>query len=166
MNVSTKSASCPTSNNRAQCFCKRILSPLASVNSLLSSITEFIFSTHRASTSLSKTIYLRSFLSVGLLISRKMQDNNPSVQSLVTGSSVPYSSTTVHALAFITYSLVEIPRLKEEKTYWMGGCVGSNTSWTKTRDGYIKTSTLGGGANQNESSVILSSTPSILERIE
>lgn len=47
-----------TSNSRAQWFCKRILSPLARVRSLLSSITEFIFSTHRASTSPSNRMYL------------------------------------------------------------------------------------------------------------
>lgn len=107
-----------TSNSKAQCFWSRILSPLASVKSLLSSITEFMFSTHRASTSLSNTMYLRSFLSVGLLISRKIQDSRPSVQSRVTGSSVPYSSTTVHALAFITYSLVGILRLQGIVVQW------------------------------------------------
>ena len=104
-----------TSNRSAQCFCSRILSPLANVSSLLSSMTEFIFSTHNASTSPSKTIYLRSFFSVGLLMSRNMQDNRPSVQSRVTGSRVPYSSITEQALAFSVYSFVGIPNLEKIK---------------------------------------------------
>ena len=59
----------PTSKSRAQCFCRRIRSPFAKVKRRLSSITEFMFSTHKASTSPSNTMYLFSFLSVGLLIS-------------------------------------------------------------------------------------------------
>jgi hypothetical protein len=78
-----------TSKRSAQCFCSRILSPFANVSNLLSSITEFIFSTHSASTSPSNTIYFRSFFSVGLLMSRNIQDKRPSVQSRVTGSRVP-----------------------------------------------------------------------------
>ena len=85
----------PTSKSRAQCFWSRIRSPLARVRSLLSSMTEFMFSTHRASTSPSNRMYFLSFLSVGLLISRKMFDNNPSVQSLVVGSRIPYNSMTL-----------------------------------------------------------------------
>ena len=63
----------PTSNRRAQCFCRRIRSPFAKVKRRLSSITEFMFSTHRASTSPSNTMYLFSFLSVGLLISLQLK---------------------------------------------------------------------------------------------
>lgn len=46
------------SKSRAQCAWSRMRSPLASVSSLLSSITEFMFSTHKASTSPSNNIYL------------------------------------------------------------------------------------------------------------
>jgi len=47
-----------TSNNNLQYLSKRILSPLINVSNLLSSITEFMFSTHTASTSPSKSIHL------------------------------------------------------------------------------------------------------------
>jgi len=43
-----------TSNSSLQWFCSRMRSPLGSVSSRLSSITEFMFSTHTASTSPSK----------------------------------------------------------------------------------------------------------------
>lgn len=86
-----------TSNKRAQWLRSRIRSPLAKVRSLLSSITEFIFSIQRASTSPSNKMYLRSGLSVGLLTSLKMLERRPSVQSLVSGSNTPYSSITEHA---------------------------------------------------------------------
>ena len=104
-----------TSKSMAQCFCRRIRSPLARVRRRLSSITEFMFSTHNASTSPSYTMYLRSFLSVGRLISRKMFDSRPSVQSLVAGSSMPYNSTTLRSFGFIVYCLVWIPSLSAER---------------------------------------------------
>lgn len=47
-----------TSKRIAQWFCRRILSRLASVSSLLSFIPEFMFSTHRASPSPSNRMYL------------------------------------------------------------------------------------------------------------
>ena len=110
-----------TSKSRATCLCRRIRSPLASVNSRLSSITEFMFSTHRASTSPSKTKYFRSFLSVGLLISRNMLDNSPSVQSLVFGSSTPYSSTTLRSFGLMVYNFVVSPNLRwqQRMNKWM-----------------------------------------------
>ena len=104
-----------TSTKSAQCFCSLILSPLANVNSLLSSITEFMFSTQRASTSPSNRIYLRSFLSVGLLMSLNILDKSPSVQSLVIGSRIPYSSTTVTAFGLRVYSLVTRPNLERKR---------------------------------------------------
>ena len=107
-----------TSNNIAQCFWRRIRSPLAKVSSLLSSMTEFMFSTHNASTSPSYTMYFRSFLSVGLLISLKMLERRPSVQSLVIGSRIPYSSITLRSLGFIVYSLVCSPSLKY-MSHWL-----------------------------------------------
>lgn len=66
---------------------------------MLSSITEFMFSIHSASTSPSRSMYLRSSLpeSSGRLISRKILLRRPSVQSRVVGSSVPYNSMTVQA---------------------------------------------------------------------
>lgn len=100
-----------TSNNIAQCFCRRILSPLARVKSLLSSMTEFMFSTHNASTSPSYTMYFLSFLSVGLLISLKIFERSPSVQSRVTGSRIPYRSITDRSLGLITNNLVGTPNL-------------------------------------------------------
>ena len=101
----------PTSTSSAQCFCSLILSPLASVSNLLSSMTEFMLSTHSVSTSPSNKMYLRSFLSVGLLTSRKMFERRPSVQSRVMGSSTPYSSTTVVAFGFNANSFVARPSL-------------------------------------------------------
>ena len=72
--------------------------------------------TYSASTSPSKTMYFLSGLSDGLLISLNMLDNKPSVQSRVTGSRIPYSSMTVHALGFITYSLVGNFNLRTKRT--------------------------------------------------
>lgn len=88
-----------TSNNNALWGNSRMRSPLANVNSLLSSMTEFMFSIHRASTSPSNNIYFLAglFSGMGLFISRNMLDSRPSVQSLVTRSKKPYSSTTVQA---------------------------------------------------------------------
>lgn len=71
-----------TSNSSAQCFCSRIRSPLARVSRRLSSITEFIFSTHKASTSPSNRIYFLSSLSVGLLMYRKMELSKPVIPDL------------------------------------------------------------------------------------
>mmetsp|Transcript_3414 Transcript_3414/g.6493 ORF Transcript_3414/g.6493 Transcript_3414/m.6493 type:complete len:262 (-) Transcript_3414:1159-1944(-) len=96
----------PTSNNNAHVGCTRIRSPLGRVSNLLSSMTEFIFSTHSASTSPSKRTYLRSrsapSLSDTLLMVRKMLENSPSVQVRVMGSNTPYSSLMCWALAFTT----------------------------------------------------------------
>ena len=110
----TKERAIHTSKRSAQWRCSRIRSPLASVSSRLSSMTEFIFSTQSASTSPSKTKYFRSFLSVGLLMSRKMFDRSPSVQSLVFGSRTPYSSTTLRSFGLIVYSFVVRPNLQRQ----------------------------------------------------
>lgn len=58
------------------------------------------------------TTYLRSFLSVGLLISRKMLESKPSVQSLVVGSKMPYNSITLIAFGFNVNSFVNNPSLQ------------------------------------------------------
>ena len=91
----------------------RIRSPLGSVSSLLSSITEFMFSTHSASTSESYTMYRRSSRpsGTGLFMSRKMFESSPSVQSRVTGSSTPYSSEMGIDLGLIVKSFVGQPSL-------------------------------------------------------
>ena len=100
-----------TSNSSLTWSTKRIRSPFGNVSSLLSSITEFMFSTHTASTSPSKTMYRNSSLSGGngRVSSRKMFDKSPSVQSRVSGSSSPYSSDTVCALGFTMCSFVCTP---------------------------------------------------------
>mmetsp|Transcript_30427 Transcript_30427/g.76191 ORF Transcript_30427/g.76191 Transcript_30427/m.76191 type:complete len:251 (+) Transcript_30427:6930-7682(+) len=107
----------PTSKISLTWSTRRMRSPLGSVRSLLSSITEFIFSTHTASTSPSNTTYLHSSLSggSGRLSSRKIFDSKPSVQSRVSGSSVPYSSATVCALGLTMCSLVCRPILVCER---------------------------------------------------
>mmetsp|Transcript_10268 Transcript_10268/g.34023 ORF Transcript_10268/g.34023 Transcript_10268/m.34023 type:complete len:332 (-) Transcript_10268:24-1019(-) len=88
-------------------------SPLGRVSSLLSSITEFMFSTHNASTSPSYTMYLRSSRpsATGLFMSRKMFESSPSVQSRVAGSSTPYSSSMLMDFGLSTKSFVGSPRL-------------------------------------------------------
>mmetsp|Transcript_33746 Transcript_33746/g.73750 ORF Transcript_33746/g.73750 Transcript_33746/m.73750 type:complete len:202 (-) Transcript_33746:421-1026(-) len=107
-----------TSKSSLQWSVTRMRSELGSVSSLLSSITEFMFSTHTASTSPSSTIHLRSSLSglgSGLFTSRKMLLSSPSVQSRVSGSITPYSSATLCALGLSTYSLVVTPILVCER---------------------------------------------------
>ena len=122
-----------TSNNKAQCFCRRIRSPFARVSNRLSSMTEFMFSTHRASTSPSNTMYLRSFFSVGLFISRKMFESNPSVQSRVFGSRIPYNSMTLRSLGLIVKSLVSNPNLYQIENTHHGTY---NARWIKRRVTY------------------------------
>ena len=89
----------------------RMRSPLGSVSSLLSSMTEFMFSTHTASTSPSYTMYRRSGLSsgTGLFMSRKMLERRPSVQSRVAGSRLPYSSEMGCAFGLITNCFEGMP---------------------------------------------------------
>lgn len=59
-------------------------------------------------------IYLLSCLSVGLLMSRKMLDKIPSVQSRVSGSKTPYSSITLMALGLSGNILVCNPSLEKQ----------------------------------------------------
>ena len=80
-----------TSKSNLQWSTSRMRSPLGRVRSLLSSITEFIFSTHTASTSPSNTIHRTSSRpgGSGLHRVRKWLERTPSVQSRVSGSISP-----------------------------------------------------------------------------
>ena len=71
-------------------------------------MTEFMFSTHSASTSPSNTMYRASFWSdlSGSFKSRNILDSKPSFQSRVTGFSTPYSSDTCSAFGFNENSFV------------------------------------------------------------
>ena len=88
-------------------------SPFGSVSSLLSSMTLFMFSTHTASTSPSKTIQRTSSSLPGgsaSLFVRKILLSTPSCQSRVAGSMTPYISFTVCALGLSVKVLMVLPK--------------------------------------------------------
>mmetsp|Transcript_27783 Transcript_27783/g.44163 ORF Transcript_27783/g.44163 Transcript_27783/m.44163 type:complete len:240 (+) Transcript_27783:4750-5469(+) len=82
-----------------------IRSPLGSVRSLLSSRTLLRFSAHSGSTSPSKMIHCRFWLSprVSSRILRRILVKTPSVHSRVVGSRVPYNSSLLIALGSIRW---------------------------------------------------------------
>lgn len=196
-----------TSKSKRQCDCRRMRSPLGSVNSRLSSMTLFMFSTQTASTSPSKTKYLASSCTVnlngevklhmwlhavnvprsqlgctlqlpmyiqfvmsvvklstmlpwcslqqcalvhevscltlpagsGLLISRKMLDSRPSVQSLVSVSKTPYSSATLRACAQVAITsffsgVINIFSMHQAFLYGSGTSLWDGTPIKRTTD--------------------------------